>query len=119
MGCDDGHSKGMPKSSSVSSSDEKLGMLSSESEFCGSGSELGGDGDRILGWGSVGGLSKFIGGLGVGKKGNGDQTESRGGVVFGEESAGEGGEDVVDVLDKGVSILGWPFWREFLSTVRA
>ena len=45
--------------------------------------------------------------------------ESRGGVVFGEESAGEGGEDVVDVFDKGVSILGWPFWREFLSTVRA
>ena len=64
-------------------------------------------------------LSKFIGGLGVGKKGDGDQTESCGGVVFGEESVGEGGEDVVDVLDKGVSILGWPFWREFLSTVWA
>ena len=64
-------------------------------------------------------LSKFIGGLGVGKKGDGDQTESHGGVVFGEESAGEGGEAVIDVLDKGRSILGWPFWREFLSTVQA
>ena len=119
MGHDGGHSKGMPKSSSVSSSDEKLLILSSESKFCGSGSELGGDGNHILGRGSVGGLSKFIGGLGVGKKGDGDRMESRGGVVFGEESAGEGGEDVVDVLDKGVSILGWPFWREFLSTVQA
>ena len=67
-------------------------------------------------WGE---LSKFIGGLGVGKKGDGDQTESRWGVVFGEESTGEGGEAVVDVLDKGRSILGWPFWRVFLSTVRA
>ena len=38
-------------------------------------------------------------------------------MVFGEESAGEGAEDVVDVLDKGVSILGWPLWMEFLSTV--
>ena len=53
------------------------------------------------------------------EKGDGDQTESRGGVVFGEESAGEGGEAVVDVLDKGQSILGWPFWRDFLSTVGA
>ena len=68
MGCDAGHSKGMPKSSSVSSSDEKLGMLSSESEICASGSEVGGDGNCNLGRGSVGGLSKFIGGLGVGKK---------------------------------------------------
>ena len=65
-------------------------------------------------WGE---LPKFIGGLGVGKQGDGDQMESHGGVVFGEESEGEGGEAVVDVLDKGVSILGWPFWREFLSTV--
>ena len=40
--------------------------------------------------------------------------ESRGGVVFVVESAGEGGEYVVDVLDKGVSILGWPLWMEFL-----
>ena len=72
MGRDGGCSKGMPKLSSVSSSDQKLGMLSSESEFCRSGSELGGDGNRILGQGSVGRLSKFIGGLGVGKKGDGD-----------------------------------------------
>ena len=49
MGHDAGCSKGMWKSSSVSSSDEKFGMLSSESEFWGSGSELGGDGDHILG----------------------------------------------------------------------
>ena len=90
MGCDGGHSKGMPKSSSVSSSDEKLGMLSSESEICRSGSELGGDGDRILGWGSVGRLSKFIGCLGVGKKGDGDRMKCGGGVVFGEETEGEG-----------------------------
>ena len=68
MGRDAGRSKGMPKSSSVSSSDEKFGMLSSESEFWGSGRELGRDGDGILGRGSVGRLSKFIGGLGVGKK---------------------------------------------------
>ena len=72
MGRDAGHSKGMPKWSSVSSSDEKFRMLSSEFEFWGSGRELGGDGDHILGWGSVGRLSKFIGGLGVGKKGDGD-----------------------------------------------
>ena len=72
MGHDTGHSKGMPKLSSVSSSDEKLGMLSSESEICTLGSEVGGNGDRILGWGSVGRLSKFIGDLGVGKKGDGD-----------------------------------------------
>ena len=71
MGRDGGHSKGMPKSSSVSSSYDKLGMLSSESEFCRSGSELGEDG-HILWWGSVSRLSKFIGGLGVGKKGDGD-----------------------------------------------
>ena len=90
MGRDGGHSKGMPKSSSVSSSDEKLGMLSSESKFCRSESELGGDGHHILGWGSVGGLSKLIGGLGVGKKGDGDRMECGGGVVFGEESEGEG-----------------------------
>ena len=51
MGRDGGHSKGMPKLSSVSSSDEKLGMLSSESKFCISGSELGGDGNCILGQG--------------------------------------------------------------------
>ena len=66
MGRDAGCSKGMPKSSSVSSSDEKFGMLSSESEFWGSGSELGRDGDNILGQWSGGRLSKFIGGLGVG-----------------------------------------------------
>ena len=90
MGRDAGHSKGMPKSSSVSLSDEKFGMFSSESKFWGSGRELGRDGDRILGQGSVGGLSKFIGGLGVGKNGDGDQTECGGGVVFGEESEGEG-----------------------------
>ena len=65
-------------------------MLSSESEICTSGSEVGGDGDHILGWGSVGGLSKFIGGLGVGKKGDGDRMERGGGVVFGEETEGEG-----------------------------
>ena len=34
-------------------------------------------------------------------------------MVFGEESAGESGESVVDVLDKGRSILEWPFWRLF------
>ena len=90
MGRDAGHSKGMPKSSSVSSSDEKLGMLSSESEICTSGSEVGGDHDRILGQGSVDRLSKFIGGLGVGKKGNGDRMECGEGVVFGEETEGEG-----------------------------
>ena len=72
MGRDAGCSKGMPKLSSVSSSDEKFGMLSSESEFWGSGSELGRDGNHILGWGSVGRLLKLIGGLGVGKKGDGD-----------------------------------------------
>ena len=80
------------------------------------GEESEHDGISNSHWGD---LSKFICGLGVGKKGDGDQTESHGGVVFGEESAGEDGEAVVDVLDKGVSILGWPFWREFLSTVRA
>ena len=49
MGCDGGHSKGMPKSYSVSSSDETFGMLSSELEFWGSGSELGRYGVRIHG----------------------------------------------------------------------
>ena len=74
------------------------------------GEESEGEGISNSLWGE---LSKFIGGLGVGKKGDGDQTESRGDVIFGEESAGEGGEAVVDVLDKGRSILGLPFWRVF------
>ena len=50
----------------------------------------GGDGDCILGQGSVDRLSKFIGGLGVGKKGDGDRMEHGGVVVFGEESEGGG-----------------------------
>ena len=57
-------------------------MLSSESEICTSGSEVEGDGDHILGHGSVGGLSKFIGGLSVGKKGDGDRMECGGGVIW-------------------------------------
>ena len=61
-----------------------------QSEFWGSGSELGRDGDCIQGQQSGGGLSKFIGGLDAGIKGDGDQMECGGGVVFGEESAGEG-----------------------------
>ena len=121
MGCDTGHSKGMPKSSSVSSSDEKLGMLSSESKICASESKVGGDGNHILGQGSVGGLSKFISGLGVGKKGNGDRMERGGGVVFGEETEGEGisihFEDsnqnllVVWVLEKKAMVIKWKVLR--------
>ena len=99
--------KGMPKSSSVSSSDEKFRMLSSELEFWGPGSELGGDGDCIQGWQSGGGLSKFIGGLGAGIKGDGDQMECGGGVVFGEESAGEGISDSLwGELSKFIGDLG-------------
>ena len=65
----------------------------------------------------MGGLSKFIGGLGVGKKGDGDRTECGGGVVFGEESAGKEylihfGENyqnllVVWVLEKKVMVIEW------------
>ena len=82
MGRDGGHSKGVPKSSSVSSSDETFGMLSSDSEFWGSGSELGRDGDHIQGQWIGGGLSKFICGLGAGIKGDGDQTECGGGDIW-------------------------------------
>ena len=38
-------------------------------------------------------------------------------MVFGEESAGEGGEDVVDVLDKECQFwgghFGWNFYQLF------
>ena len=47
LGHDGGHSKGMPKSSSVSSSDETFGMFLSELESMGLGSEKAGDGDQI------------------------------------------------------------------------
>ena len=45
----------------------------------------------IIFWGSRvwADYQNLFGGLGVGKKGNGDQTECSGGVVFGEESEGE------------------------------
>ena len=90
MGCDAGCSKGVPKLSSVSSSDENWECCHLNPKFSHQGAKSGGDGDRILGPGSVGRLSKFIGGLGVGKKGDGDRMEHGGDVVFGEETEGEG-----------------------------
>ena len=57
-------------------------MLSSEWEFLGSGSEHGGDGHHIQEWWIGGGLSKSIGGLGAGIKGDGDRTERSGGGIW-------------------------------------
>ena len=82
----------MPKSSSVSSSDETFGMFSSESESMGSGSRMIGDGDRIWGHQIGGGISKLIE-MGIGMKGDGDRMAHGGewlGVVVGDKSVGDG-----------------------------